>query len=120
MEAAHPTYKVRLEQGATVWTNTRESWLKARWVTGPGTQFAEDQDDPFADLQSDTTLQMGLYEIYIDAQHNTLSKIVEAKLLPRLLSQMMPLSQCICGTNGSGSRVYRVIGGTKALTRFES
>jgi hypothetical protein len=79
MEAAHPNYKVRLEQGATVWTNTRESWLKARWATGSGTQFAEDQDDPFADLQSNATLRMGLYGIHINAQHDTLSKVVEAK-----------------------------------------
>ena len=30
MEAADPRYKIRLEQGATVWTNTREFWLKSR------------------------------------------------------------------------------------------
>jgi hypothetical protein len=30
MEAADPWYKIRLEQGATVWTNTREFWLKSR------------------------------------------------------------------------------------------
>jgi hypothetical protein len=62
-----------------VWTNTRESWLKARWATGSGTQFAEDRDNPFADLRSDTTLQIGSYGIHIDAHHDTLSKIVEAK-----------------------------------------
>ncbi len=79
MEAAHPNYKVGLEQGATVWTNTREFWLKARWATGPGTQFAEDQDDPFADLRSNATLRMGSYGIHINAQHDALLKIVEAK-----------------------------------------
>jgi hypothetical protein len=62
-----------------VWTNTRESWLKARWATGPGTQFTEDRNNPFADLRSNTTLQIGSYGIHIDAQHDALSKIVKAK-----------------------------------------
>jgi hypothetical protein len=52
MEAEDPSYKIRLENGATFWTDTRESWLKARWAQGQGTEFAEDKDDPFEDLCS--------------------------------------------------------------------
>ncbi len=39
----------------------------------------EDWNNPFADLRSDTTLQIGSYGIHIDVQHNALSKIVKAK-----------------------------------------
>ncbi len=79
MEANYPSYKIRMEEGATVWTNTRKSWLWPRWVTGPGTQFAEDQDDPFADVRADPTLRMGLYGIHVDAQQDLLEHIVKAK-----------------------------------------
>ncbi len=57
----------------------RESWLKARWATGPGTQFTDDKDDPFADLRVNPNLNIGSYGIHVDAQHDTLAKIVEAK-----------------------------------------
>ncbi len=56
----------------------RESWLKARWA-GPGTQFADDKDDPFADLRADPNLKIGSYGIHVDTQHGALVKIVEAK-----------------------------------------
>jgi hypothetical protein len=56
MQADDPNYKIRLEQGATVWTSRSESWLQSRWAMGPGTQFAEDVDDPFADLRNDPSL----------------------------------------------------------------
>jgi hypothetical protein len=79
MEAHHLSYKIRMEKGATVWTNTRESWLWPQWVTGPGTQFADDQDDPFADVRADPTLRMGSYGIRIDAQQDSLEQIVKAK-----------------------------------------
>jgi hypothetical protein len=32
MEAEDPRYKIRLENCATFWTDTRQSWLKARWA----------------------------------------------------------------------------------------
>ncbi len=79
MEADHPRYKIQMEKGAMVWTKMRESWLKARWATGPGTQFADDKDDPFANLRADPNLKIGSYGIDVDAQHNALAKIVEAK-----------------------------------------
>ena len=50
LQADHPNYKIRMEKGATLWTSTTESYLIARWAMGEGTQFAEDADDPFADL----------------------------------------------------------------------
>ena len=65
--------------GATCWTDSQESWLHERWAQGPGTQFAEDQDDPFADLQGDTSLRLGLYGIHIDSQRNSLEKVDKAK-----------------------------------------
>ncbi len=58
MEADHPYYKIQMEKGAMVWTNTRDSWLKARWATGPGTQFADNKDDPFADLRANPNLKL--------------------------------------------------------------
>ena len=68
MEAEDPRYKIRLENGATFWTDTHESWLRSQWATGPGTQFAADPDDPFADLRGDTSLRVGSYGIH--AIHN--------------------------------------------------
>ena len=50
IEAEGPSYKIRLENRAMCWTDSQESWLHAWWAQGPGTQFAKDQDDPFADL----------------------------------------------------------------------
>ena len=46
---------------------------------GPGTQFAEDVDDPFADLRDDPSLRFGSYGVHIDAQHQALEKVAEAK-----------------------------------------
>ena len=66
MEAEDPRYKIRLENGAT-------------WAQGPGTQFAEDQEDPFADLQGDTSLRLGPYGIHINSQRNSLEKVGKAK-----------------------------------------
>ena len=79
MQADDPNYKIRLEQGATVWTNRSESWLRPRWAMGPGTEFAEDVDDPFADLRNDPTLRFGSYGVHINAQCDALKKIAEAK-----------------------------------------
>ncbi len=67
MEAEDPRYRIRLENGATFWTDTRESRLRARWAQGPGTNFAEDKDDPFADLRADPSLQFGSYGLHIDS-----------------------------------------------------
>ncbi len=85
MEADHPCYKIQMEKGATVWTNMRESWLKAQWATGPGTQFADNKDHPFADLRANPNLKIGSYGIHIDAQHNALAKIVEAKAFAKAI-----------------------------------
>jgi hypothetical protein len=79
MEANHPSYKFRMEKGAMVWANTRESWLWPRWVTGPGTQFTEDQDNTFADVRANSTLRMGSYGIHVNAQQDLLEQIVKAK-----------------------------------------
>jgi hypothetical protein len=79
MEADHLRYKIRMEKGAMVWTNTRESWLKAQWATGPGTQFTDDKGNPFADLRANPNLKIGSYGIHFDAQQDLLAKIVEAK-----------------------------------------
>jgi hypothetical protein len=48
-------------------------------VTGPGTQFAEDRNDPFTDVQADPTLRMGSYGIHVNAQQHLLEQIVKAK-----------------------------------------
>jgi hypothetical protein len=79
MQADDPNYKIRLEQGAMVWTNRSESWLRPRWAMGPGTEFAEDVDDPFADLRNDPTLRFGSYGVHINAQCDALKKVAEAK-----------------------------------------
>ena len=79
MEAEDPCYKIWLENRATCWTDSQESWLHARWAQGPGTQFAKDQDDPFADLRGDTSLRLGSYGIHIDSQCDSLEKVDEAK-----------------------------------------
>jgi hypothetical protein len=42
-------------------------------------QFAEDQDNPFADVRADPTLRMGSYGIHINAQQDLLEQIVKAK-----------------------------------------
>ena len=79
MQADDPNYKIRLEQGATVWTNRNESWLQSRWAMGPGTEFADDMDDPFGDLRDDPSLRLGSYGVHIDAQRDALEKVAEAK-----------------------------------------
>jgi len=79
LQADHPNYKIRMEKGATLWTNTTESYLIARWATGEGTQFAEDADDPFADLRADPSLHYSSYGVHMDAQLDSLQKIAEAK-----------------------------------------
>ena len=79
MEAEDPQHKIRLENRATCWTDSQESWLHARWAQGPGTQSAEDQDDPFADLRASTSLRLDSYGIHIDSQHESLEKVVEAE-----------------------------------------
>jgi hypothetical protein len=79
MEADHPNYKIRLEKGATVWTNMFESSLTARCAQGEGTEFPEDADDPFSDLRSDPTLRFGSYGLHVDAQNKALKKVAEAK-----------------------------------------
>ncbi len=48
-------------------------------MTGPGTQFAEDQDDPCADVRANPSLRMGSYVIHINAQQDSLEQIVKAK-----------------------------------------
>ena len=79
LQANHPNYKIRMEKGATLWTNTTESYLIARWAMGEGTQFAEDADDPFADLRADPSLHYGSYGVHVDSQMDSLKKIAEAK-----------------------------------------
>jgi hypothetical protein len=79
MQADDPNYKIRLEQGAMVWTSRSESWLQPCWAMGPGTQFAEDVDDPFADLRDDPSLRFGSYGVHIDDQCDALEKVAEAK-----------------------------------------
>ena len=79
MQAEHPNYKIRLEKGATVWTNTSESWLQPRPLKGVGTELAEDVDDPFADLRGDSSLKFGSYGIHVDPQRDSLKKVAEAK-----------------------------------------
>jgi len=79
LQSDHPNYKIRMEKGATPWTNTAETYLIARWATGEGTQFAEDADNPFADLRADPSLHYGSYGVHVDSQLDSLKKIVEAK-----------------------------------------
>ncbi len=79
MEVEDRRYKIWLENGATCSTDLQESWLHARWAQEPGTQFAKDQDDPFADLQGNTSLCLGSYGIHIDSQHDSLEKVDKAK-----------------------------------------
>jgi hypothetical protein len=76
LEAEDARYKIRLENGATVWTNTKESWLKPRWAPG---EFAEDQDDPFDDFHAEPTSRLGSYGLHIDSQLDSLEKVVQAK-----------------------------------------
>ncbi len=59
--------------------DTRESRLRARWAQGPGTDFAEDKDDPFADLRADPSLRFGSYGLHINSQREALEKVVQAK-----------------------------------------
>ena len=79
MQADDPNYKIRLEQGATVWTNRSEFWLQLHWAMGLGTQFAEDVDNPFADLRDDPSMRFGSYGVHINAQCDALKKVAEAK-----------------------------------------
>ena len=79
MDAAHPCYKIHLENGDNFWMNTRESRLWPRWAQGPGTDFAEDKDDPFADLRDDPSHRIGSYGLHINLQREALARIVQAK-----------------------------------------
>jgi hypothetical protein len=76
MEGKDPRCKIRLENGATVWTKTKESWLKPWWASG---KFAEDQDNPFAAFHAELTLRLGSYSLHIDSQLDSLEKVVQAK-----------------------------------------
>jgi hypothetical protein len=80
LEADHPKYQIRLETGARVHTNARESWLQPRYAPG---QFAADQDDPFVDLQDNPKLKVGSYGLHVDSQHESLEKAVKAKALAK-------------------------------------
>jgi hypothetical protein len=40
-----------------------ESWLQPRWAQGHGTEFAGDQDDPFANVRSNSKLRIWLYGV---------------------------------------------------------
>ncbi len=53
--------------------------LRARWAQGPGTDFAEDKDNPFAVLRADPSLQFGSYGLHINLQREALEKVVQAK-----------------------------------------
>ena len=75
-QADHPRYRLRLENGAMIWTHTEESWLTTRWAPG---EFTKDQDDPFKDEKLNQNLKTGSYGIRIDAQLESLRKIKEAK-----------------------------------------
>jgi hypothetical protein len=72
----HPKYCIRLEEGKTVGTSIGESWLTPRWAPS---EFAPDQDDPFAKEKTNKKLKMGLYGIHVDSQIKLLRKIKEAK-----------------------------------------
>ncbi len=76
LEAKDPRYKIRLENGTTVCTDTKESWLKPRWAPG---EFAEDQNDPFSNFHAEPTLRLGSYGLHIDSQLDSLEKVVQAK-----------------------------------------
>jgi hypothetical protein len=76
IEAEDPRYKIRLENGATVWTDMVESWLKPWWAPG---KFAKNQDDLFANFHVEPMLRLGSYGLHIDSQLDSLEKVVQAK-----------------------------------------
>jgi hypothetical protein len=76
LQAKHPRYQICLENGQTVWTHMGESWLCPRYAPG---EFAEDQDNPFADLHTDTLLEFGSYGMHTNAQWEALEKVADAK-----------------------------------------
>ncbi len=65
-----------------MWTNTREFWLMPRPAPG---QYADNQDNPFKDLHSNSTLKLGLYGIHIDSRHNSLEKVIKAKAFAKAI-----------------------------------
>ncbi len=76
LQSKQPRYQICLESGQTVWTHTGESWLCLRYAPG---EFAEDQDDPFVDLRTDTSLEFGFYGMQLNTQQEALEKVVDAK-----------------------------------------
>jgi hypothetical protein len=76
LSANHPKYRLCLEEGRMVGTHIGEAWMSLRWAPG---EFADDQDDPFARVQTNCKLKMGSYGIQVDLQFESLRKIKEAK-----------------------------------------
>ncbi len=76
LKADHPRYRIKLEDGETVWTHIGKSWLRPRWAPG---QFAPDQDNPFVKEKGNKNLKLGSYGIHVNSQQDLLRKIQEAK-----------------------------------------
>jgi hypothetical protein len=86
LQSKHPRYQIHLESGQTVWTHTGESWLCPCYAPG---EFAEDQDNPFADLRTDILLEFCSYGLHMNAQQEILEKVLTPRLLLQRRSRQM-------------------------------
>ena len=80
LKADHPRYRLQLENGATIWTHTGESWLKPRWAPG---EFAEDQDDPFKGERINQNLETGSYGFTLMPNWSLCERSRRPKSLPK-------------------------------------
>jgi hypothetical protein len=76
LQSEHPRYQIHLKNGQTVWTHMGELWFCPPFALG---EFAEDQDDPFANLRIDTLLEFGSCSVHVNAQQEALERVVNVK-----------------------------------------
>ena len=76
LEADHPRYRLRLQNGQEIDTAVTPAGLIPRYAPG---YFAPDVEDPFKDLRLRQGIKNGSFGIRIDAQLDALRKVKQAK-----------------------------------------
>ena len=82
LEAEHPIYLLRLEDGTTIDTSVTPMYLIPTYPPG---NFAPDSDDPSREVQLGLTFNSGLFGLVIDTQCDLLRRIREAEEFAKAL-----------------------------------
>jgi len=79
VESEHPRYLLQLEDGTWLDTSAEKVHLVARYKTGAGTPFADDVDDPFVEIRSQTFENKGSFGLVHDSLLKSLGRVKEEK-----------------------------------------